>query len=1114
MSALVVLAVGVVALSLGRVNLAVVKPILVSALQDRLGPNYVLSIADLGIERQQHGLALAVEGLTIRRPDGRRVLSAPKADLVFDPLSLLAGRIKPSRVDIDELDVTLRVLPDGSLDINAGGESAPAAPDPAPQSVQEPFPLANAPSVAPPTSAPPPGTRVKLMQQAASALNQIFDIAQGRDSPIAMLDHFGIVGGRLTIDDRVAGQKRGFEDFEFSLDRKMEDKRGVAAVEMSAKGPSGRWSVAGVARGARSEAHELAVQGDGFSIDEIALLAGKTSLPIDSDIPISFKAAASFEGGGHVLDANARLALGQGFWRFEDPEFAPVFLDEFFAAAHWDAASRRAVVDEAQIFSGASRCFLTGVIAPPEHDPAPWSIVFKQAEPCLVGPDRKGEKSVTIASIKADLAIDPSNRSLTVNRVELIGPEVAAAAQGTIEWANGPHIRMGLSAGNMTAAGALAVWPNAFGAPLRGWMGDHLIGGALESFRMAVDLDDLDLRMMRAQHAPMDDRISMDYAFRDGAFSFLDGAPPVQGLSARGHSSGRTAHIEATTAYIDSREGRRIDLSNGVYSTPDFDVKPIALIISAHAQGGVDTLAEVLSTPGFAKVANLPLDPKAIRGQFSGDFTFRTKLPPVYDPSLASIEVNATVANFAADRLVGRAGLEQGALVATVADGMLHVAGTGKLFGAPATLEFTRDHDKPPQGLISFPMDETARAKAGLNFGSTVVGPVAVKIAGDVGAEHPKAQVDLDFVKTGLNYPVPGLLKPAGRAAKASFSYAEDGRGAATLDNFIFNGPGQSAKGVLQLAPDGTLAGARLSGVKFSPGDDLRLDIQKTGELMKIAARGASLDARPFLRDLTGGESGPGSSSDFDLDLKATLLTGANRQIISNAELHLARTKTGQFMALSLGGKIGADEVKGALSRPDGGAPLFTLTTTDGGALLAFFDFYSHMEGGNLRTQLRLAEGGFSGPVDIDNFVLRGEPALKNFANSADAGKIVNKVKLDPNSVAFARLHAELQKTGGRLVVSDGVIANSEIGSTLEGWFDFDRDTFDISGTFVPAYGVNNLFGKLPVLGLVLGGGEGEGLIGVNFRVSGSAGSPKLSINPLSAIAPGFLRKIFGILPK
>ena len=1113
MAALVLLAAGVVGLGLGRVNLDVFKPVVVSALQDRLGPSYLLTIGALGIEREPHGLALAVENVAIRRADGRRVVSAPKADLIFDPLSLLAGRIKPSRVDIDGLDVILRVLPDGSIDLTADGESAAAAPQPAQQPSQQAATLANGPSVEPPTSAPAPGTRAKVMRQAANAINRIFDIAQGRDSPIAALDHFGIENGRLIVDDRVAGQKRGFEGFEFALDRRIEDGRGVAQIEMSAKGPSGRWSVAGVARGAREQAHELAIQGDGFSIDEIALMAGKTNLPIDSDIPLSFKAAASFEGDGHVLDADARLALGQGFWRFDDPEFAPVFLDEFFAAAHWDAASHRALVDRAQIYSGDSRCFLRGVVTPPEHEAAPWSLMFKQAEPCVIGPDRKGEKSITIASIKGDLALALLNKTLTVNRVEIVGPEVAAAAQGTIDWANGPHIRLGLSAGKMTAAGALAVWPNAFGAPLRGWMGDHLIRGTLESFRMAIDLDDLDLRMMRAQHAPMDDRISMDYAFRDAAFTFLDGAPPVQGVAAKGHSSGRSARIDATTGFIEARDGHRIDLSNGVYSTPDFEARPIALIISAHAQGGVDTLGEVLSTPGFASVASLPLDPRTVRGQVSGDFTFRTKLPPVYDPSLASIEVNATVANFAADHLVGKAGLDQGALAVTLADGIIHVVGTGRMFGAPATLEVTRDHSQPPQGVISFPMDEAARAKAGLNFGATVAGPVAVRIAGEVGAAPPKAQVDLDFLKAGLNDPVPGLFKPAGRPAKASFVYAEDAHGASTLDNFVYDGSGQSAKGVLQLAPDGSLAAARLSGVKLSPGDDLRIDIQRTGDVMKIAARGASLDARPFLRNLTSSGPSSGRSTDFDLDLKTTLLTGANRQIISNAEFQLARKASGQFQALSLSGKIGADAVKGALTRPDGGAPLFTLTTTDGGALLAFFDFYSHMQGGDLRAQLRLADSSFTGVIDISNFVLRGEPALKSFANSADAGKIVNKVKLDPNSVAFVRLHAELQKSDGRLSVSDGVIANSNIGSTLEGWIDFGNDTLDLSGTFVPAYGVNNLFGKLPVLGLVLGGGQQEGLIGVNFRVAGSAAAPTLSINPLSAIAPGFLRKIFGILP-
>ena len=64
----------------------------------------------------------------------------------------------------------------------------------------------------------------------------------------------------------------------------------------------------------------------------------------------------------------------------------------------------------------------------------------------------------------------------------------------------------------------------------------------------------------------------------------------------------------------------------------------------------------------------------------------------------------------------------------------------------------------------------------------------------------------------------------------------------------------------------------------------------------------------------------------------------------------------------------------------------------------------------------------------------------------------------------------------------------------------------------MPAYGVNNLFGQLPVIGILVGGSQ-EGLIGLNYRVTGKFSSPQLTVNPLSAIAPGFLRKIFGVLP-
>ncbi len=292
----------------------------------------------------------------------------------------------------------------------------------------------------------------------------------------------------------------------------------------------------------------------------------------------------------------------------------------------------------------------------------------------------------------------------------------------------------------------------------------------------------------------------------------------------------------------------------------------------------------------------------------------------------------------------------------------------------------------------------------------------------------------------------------------------------------------------------------------------MQVEATKTADVIKVAMKGAALDARPFLKYLTSSDTGRSSDkTGVDLDLSATLLSGANRQIVSNAELRFAR-RAAQFQSLSFSGKLGGDAVQGAISRPDDGPPLLRLSTSDAGAFLAFIDAYSHMEGGKLRTDIRLADSP-SGTVDIDNFVLRGEPVMRSFASSPNAEQLAARVKLDPNVVSFSRLHAQLSKTGSRLNVRDGAIASPSIGSTLEGWVDFDRDTVDLSGVFVPAYGVNNLFGRLPVLGALLGGGQQEGLFGVNFRVTGRASDPSLSVNPLSAIAPGFLRKIFGVLP-
>lgn len=84
------------------------------------------------------------------------------------------------------------------------------------------------------------------------------------------------------------------------------------------------------------------------------------------------------------------------------------------------------------------------------------------------------------------------------------------------------------------------------------------------------------------------------------------------------------------------------------------------------------------------------------------------------------------------------------------------------------------------------------------------------------------------------------------------------------------------------------------------------------------------------------------------------------------------------------------------------------------------------------------------------------------------------------------------------------------LGVMAKGDSDFDRAEFDLEGTVVPAYTVNRIPGAIPIRGLLLTGGEGKGLFAFTYEMTGTPDDPQISINPLSALAPGFPRGLFG----
>jgi hypothetical protein len=105
-------------------------------------------------------------------------------------------------------------------------------------------------------------------------------------------------------------------------------------------------------------------------------------------------------------------------------------------------------------------------------------------------------------------------------------------------------------------------------------------------------------------------------------------------------------------------------------------------------------------------------------------------------------------------------------------------------------------------------------------------------------------------------------------------------------------------------------------------------------------------------------------------------------------------------------------------------------------------------------------------------------------------------------------MRVDFTRTPGKLTIRDGLVRGPAIGATIEGNLDYQNDAVRLRGTFVPLYGLNNMFGQIPIIGVFLGGSN-EGLLGITYEVVGTPTAPVLRVNPLSAVAPGLLRKLF-----
>ncbi len=1125
LAALLLVAGGVFVMRLSHSPIVIegLGPRIAAGLDEKFGRGYHFALGETAITQRGYGPTLGIDGLSLKGADGQTIFNAPYAEVSVDPFALVIGRVIPKRLEVLDVEIKLSVLANGALTVSAGSNSN------GPSLVVPPQPSLLTPAAEPDqigADGKPKVARAVIIKQAAAAVRLLIDTLTNPDSAIAAIDHVGVERGRLVIDDRTTDETTVFNDLELAFDK----PSGGSNFHLSAEGPNGRWKASLKANGAPGTERHLDMAFDNITLDEISLASGVRSLGVDFDMPVSAQLKVVLTPEGAVSQGVGQFQMNSGYFRIDDPNDEPLMIDAADGHFHWDPATRRILVDNARMKAGGSKFVIAGAVTPPVLEGDAFGLNFRLAEPGIYGAERPGETPIKIE--KGDLAarLLLKDKHLVVDRLSFTGADFGLALAADVDWRNGPHIRLGASIDPTSVRIAERLWPSFIAPPVRSWLLAHFLGGTIQSATMRADFDEAAVNAMKMDIPPPNDSSSLDLTVTDGSVNFLPGVPPLHDITGTAHITGRTTNFSVSSGVLDTESGHRVTISEGSFRIADDALKPTPAIVAAKVTGPLEGVRDLLSYDALKPYASMPLDASPMHGQVDGRLEVDLKIgTPGSPPIEPLILINATGTNVSIEKLIGKEKLDAATMTVNVDATGLKASGQGRLFGVPATLELARPMGaKTVEASLAFTTDDAARAKLGVSTVSGLSGPIGTKISAVLGSpDKQKALVELDLTKTVLDNILPGLSKSAGTAAKASFSIAAPEDGPMQIDQISLDMGAVQVRGALELGQDQSLISAKFSQVRLSPGDDMKVEVSKPGETLKVTIHGTTIDARPFLKPFSVSPGGGANAStasanakdaakdsgvfkNIDIDMKCGLLTGHNKKSISNFDMHFVK-QNDLLRQFSMSGHFGRDAVSGSMAP---GSPQLVISSEDAGSLLSFIDLYRHMESGGLLATLQLGGNDqLAGGLEIENFTLRDEPAMKRLvagvSQQAPGLDPMHAPRIDADAVPFQKLQVQFQRSGSRLDLHNGVMYGNEIGLTVDGSLDFPHDKVALTGTFVPAYELNNMFSKIPVFGLFLGGGTNEGLFAINYHITGLASQPTLAINPLS-LAPGFLRKIFG----
>jgi len=646
----------------------------------------------------------------------------------------------------------------------------------------------------------------------------------------------------------------------------------------------------------------------------------------------------------------------------------------------------------------------------------------------------------------------------------------------------------------------LAFWPATLGTGARNFAIDHVEAGAIRNVKAHLNME----RGSFPDGYLRDDDLDLTFDVEDATVSFLSDLPPVEKGVGTGRLGGRSFRAVLTSG---AYGGWALD--EGSFEMPAFEKHGEPFRVFAKGHGPAASIMKILADSRL----KVKFDPARLSG--TSEMTFEMFRPALDDVPYEDIK-------FTAIGTLKDAGLKDAALGFDLAgasanvkadQGGVTVSGFGNL--GPSPVQFTwRDtfNDESKTSLLSASSVVTPDFlnEFGVLGRAYLSGEIPIEVQAEIGDDSVSvANAALDLTDSRLDLSEIGWVKAKGKSAKASVRYTGKDEGYnASLE---FRADDAYLDGDFTIGKDSKLLAATLRRAYLKNKADVGGTVTRQGGGIRIALEGTYLDVSGVLPGVgsIGAGTDTGSKTPLEITAAVDTLTLRSDLDMSKAKLSMVSGDKGLETLKASGIAANGSPLDAAFDATGKDGATLHVVSGDAGFMAGAFLGVDFLEGGKLELDGKLPTGDRPAKFDIavTDARMRNAPFLTQILSLASLRGLADT--LSGEGVLFSRIDVPLTVAGDRYVVTGAKAQGPALGLTANGFVEPKDGKIEFDGVLVPSFGMNSALKPIPIIGDLIVGRDGEGVFSLTYAIRGTMEKANVSVNPLSALAPGVIRRIF-----